>query len=125
MSTLNLENQFGEVSKNQILPSSSGVPLPAQASGTVVANLTGSSAQPSAVTLQALSTKLPAKAQITAISALATPVSPITIALSTSNTYSDAAVNTAVNAALTTAVADLQAQLTQMNAILSALKQVV
>lgn len=52
----------------------------------------------------------------------ASAASPITIALSTSDTYSDSAVNTAVNAALVTAVADINALETKINAILAALQ---
>jgi hypothetical protein len=117
--TLNLVNQFGEESLNTVVGGDfDGVPI---ASNTILANLTGSTANPSANTIQAVANKLPAKAGITAISAEAAATA-ITIALSTSNTYSDAAVNSAVNAALVTVVADINAAITQMNAILAAMK---
>ncbi len=122
--TLNVVNQFGETSIGKVLPSSDlplGQPV---ADGSIISNISGGSAAPSANTLLAISDKLPAKTGVTAIAALSTPVSAITITLSTSNTYSDAAVKAAVDAALVTVVADLQAQLTQMNAILAQLKVV-
>lgn len=50
------------------------------------------------------------------------PASAITIALSTADTYTDSAVNTAVNAALATVRTDVNADRTQINAILTALK---
>lgn len=68
--------------------------------------------------LQSLATGLPAKAGITSLSALTSPVAAITVTTAGGNTYTDAAINTA----LASAVADLQTQLTQMNAILAALK---
>lgn len=125
MGTLNnitLKNQFGETSINQIVDSD-GVPLPPQATLTVVANLTGGSATPTAVTTQALANKLPAKAGVQSISAEGA-AGAVTIALSTSNTYSDAAVNTAVNTALASVVTELNAAITAVNAILAALKVV-
>jgi len=45
----------------------------------------------------------------------------VTIALSTSNTYTDAAVNTAVNAALVTVIADINALKDAINALRTAL----
>lgn len=51
-----------------------------------------------------------------------TAATAITIALSTSDTYTDSAVNTAVNTALGTVVTDMNATRTQINAILTALK---
>ena len=77
---------------------------------------------PIAESIQAVSDKLPAKTGVASVSALATPLSAITIALSTSNTYTDAAVNTAVNTALASAVADMQLLVTKVNALLAALK---
>lgn len=118
--TLNLVNQFGEESLNYVLPSSNLPGAEPIAATSVVANLTAGSAQPVAVTLQAFANKEPAKAGVTAISALATPVSAITVTTAGGNTYSDAA----INAALVTVVSDLQAQLTQMNLILAQLKVV-
>lgn len=72
--------------------------------------------------LQSLSTALPAKSEVVAITAEAAATA-ITIALATSNTYSDAAVNAAVNAALVTVVAKLNAIITQANSLLAALQQ--
>lgn len=119
-----LKNQFGEESINNVLPGGTTVPgIEPIAAHTVLMNNTGASAQPAAVAVQAVSNALPAKAGVTAISAEAAATA-ITIALSTSNTYSDAAVNSAVNAALVTAVADINAAITQINAILAALKVV-
>lgn len=60
--------------------------------------------------LQALANAFPPKAGVTSIPALGT----VTIALSTSNTYTDAAVNVAVNAALATIVSKLNAVLAAM-----------
>jgi hypothetical protein len=118
-----LKDQYGDETDNYVLPGGTTLPGAAPvAAHTVMANVTGSSATPSAVALQTFANDLPPNAAVAAITPLATPVSPITIALSTSNTYTDAAVNAAVNAALASAVADLQAQLTQMNAILAALQ---
>lgn len=118
--SLNLENQFGEVSKNVVLPSSTLPGAEPIAATSVVANLTAGAIVPVAVTLQAFQNKAPAKAGVTAITALATPVVAVTVTTAGGNTYSDAAINTAL-AAL---VADLQTQLTQMNAILAQLKVV-
>lgn len=101
MAKLVLENQFGEVSDNYILDGSE-----------------------TAEATQAFSNALPAKAGVTAIAAIPTPITAITIALSTANTYTDAAVNAAVNAALVTVVADLTTQLSKINAILAAMKVV-
>jgi hypothetical protein len=50
------------------------------------------------------------------------PAGAITIALSTSDTYTDSAVNSAVNAALSTVRTDINADRTQINAILAALR---
>lgn len=122
LNQLSLKNQFGETSINQVL-STSIIDLPAQAANTVIANLTGSSAVPTAATVLALSNRLPAKTGVTAISAESVATA-ITIALSTSNTYTDAAVNAAVNGALVTVVADINAAIAQINAILAALKVV-
>lgn len=118
-----LENQFGEESINQVLGGTASLTSPI-AANSVLANDTGSSALPLAVTYANISQHLPAKSGITAISSLATPITAVTIALSTSNTYSDSAVNTAVNAALVTVVADMQTQLTAINAMLAALKAI-
>lgn len=109
--TLVLKNQFGEESVNKVLTGSTeGLPIGAN---TISANLTGASAVPTGTSTQAVANKLPAKTGVTAISA--NPA--VTIALSTSNTYTDAAVNAAVNAALASVVADI-------NALLAALKVV-
>lgn len=118
---LNLQNQFGETSINNVLGGDfDGVPI---AANTILANLTGASATPIGNTTLAVANKLPAKTGVTAISA-ESAATAITIALSTSNTYTDAAVNAAVNAALVTVVADINAAITQMNSILAALKVV-
>jgi hypothetical protein len=110
MTTINLENQFGEVSKNTVLPSGSGVlPLPTQATLTAVANLTAGTAAPIAVTLQALANKCPAKAGVTATGALGA----VTVTTAGGDTYSDAALNTA-----------LATIVTQLNAVLAAIKVV-
>ena len=50
------------------------------------------------------------------------PADAVTIALSTSDTYSDAAVNTAVNAALASVITDINAANTKINAILASLQ---
>jgi hypothetical protein len=71
--------------------------------------------------LQSLSTAMPAKAEVTALSAESAS-GAVTIALSTSNTYTDAAVNAAVNTALASVVTQLNAIITQANALLAALK---
>jgi len=119
-----LKNQFGEESINNILPGGTTLPVADPvAAHTVLMNNTGATAVPSAVAVQSVSNALPAKAGVTAISAEAL-ASAITIALSTSDTYTDAAVNAAVNAALVTVVADINAAITQINAILAALKVV-
>lgn len=120
MNTLFLENQFGEISENYITGGNSPS-IAAIATNTVVANLTGGSAVATAVTVQALANKLPAKTGVAAISAEAASVA-VTIALSTGNTYSDAAVNTAVNTGLASVNTALNVAITQMNAILAALK---
>lgn len=118
-----MKNQFGEESINTVLTGGTNVPAVTPiANGTVVANVSGVSAQAAAVAVQTISDKLPAKTGVTAIAALSTPVTAITIALSTGDTYTDAAVNSAVNGALTTVVADLQLLVTKANAILAALK---
>lgn len=118
--TLNLENQFGEVTIGHVLSGNANLATPIAAS-TILSNLTGGSAAPIGNTLQSVSTKLPAKSGITALSALSTPVTAITVTTSGGNTYSDAA----INVALASVVADLQTQLTQVNAMLAALKAVV
>lgn len=126
MSTLVLKNQFGEQSENTVI---AGTDLPGvgpAATLTVLSNLTGGTAQMSANTTQAIANKLPAKAGVQSVVAIPSPVSAITIALSTSggNTYTDAAVNSAVNTALASVVTDLQTQLDKINVILAALKVV-
>lgn len=118
---INMVNQFGEESSNSVLPSSTLPDVSPIAAGTILANLSGSAAVASAQLLQTVSTKLPAKAGVTAISALATPVAAITVTTAGGNTYSDAA----INVALASVVADLQTQLTAVNALLAALKAVV
>lgn len=118
--TLNLENQFGEVSIGHVLSGNANLATPI-ATHTILSNLTGSSAAPIGNTFQAVSTILPAKSGITALSALSTPVTAITVTTAGGNTYSDSAINTALAAV----VADLQTQLTQVNAMLAALKAVV
>ena len=119
-----LVNQFGEKTNNYI-PGGSNIdlatPIDAQK---LVGNLSGSSALPAALALQTVANKLPAKAGVTSISALGTTVSAITTTLSTSNTYSDAAVKSAVDTALVSVVADLQALQTQLNLVLAQLKVV-
>lgn len=119
---ITLKNQFGEISVNQIL-GSAVVPLPAQAAHTVVANNTAGSAVPTAVPVQSIANALPAKAGVTAISAEAAAVAT-TITLSTSNTYSDAAVKAAVDTGLAAVNTSLNAAITQINAILAAMKVV-
>lgn len=122
-STIFLENQFGEKTENWIIGGTNPVGTTPVAAHTVVMNNTGSSALPSGVAVQAVANALPAKAGVTAISAEAVATA-ITIALSTSDTYTDAAVNSAVNGALVTVVADINAAIAQINAILAALKVV-
>lgn len=119
MSKLILKNQFGEESINDVLSGSGVGPEPTK---TVMANDTGGSAAPTAVPFQTFSNHLPAKAGVTSIAAIPTPVTAITITLSTGDVYTDAAVKAAIDAALVTVVADLQTQLTKVNAILAALK---
>lgn len=51
-----------------------------------------------------------------------TTAGAVTIALSTANTYTDAAVNTAVNTALASLITDINADRTTINQILTALK---
>lgn len=69
-----LKNQFGEESINNVLPGGTTVPgIEPVAAHTVIMNNTGASAQPSAVAVQSVSNALPAKAGVTAISAVATP----------------------------------------------------
>lgn len=119
-----LKNQFGEESINNVLPGGTTLPgLEPIAAHSVLMNNTGASAVASAVAVQAVANALPSKAGVTAISAEAAATA-ITIALSTSDTYTDAAVNAAVNGALVTVVADINAAITQINAILAALKVV-
>ncbi len=119
-----LKNQFGEESINNVLPGgTTAIGIEPMAAGTLLANLTGSTALPTAATKLAVANALPAKTGVTAISAEALATA-ITIALSTSDTYSDAAVNAAVNGALVTVVADVNAAIAQINAILAALKVV-
>lgn len=122
MAQIVLENQFGETSINQVMEGTDLPDLEPIADGTVLANISGAADLASAVTIQAFSNKSPAKTGVTSVAALSTPLSAITIALSTSDTYSDAAVNNAVNAALVTAVADMQLLVTKVNALLAALK---
>lgn len=120
-----LENQFGEQSINAILEGTDWSPAVAPAATkTVFANDTGGSAVPTAVPYATFSQHLPAKSGVTALSAEAA-ASAITIALSTSNTYTDAAVNSAVNTALGTVVTQLNTLITQANALLAALKAIV
>ena len=122
MAQIVLENQFGEVSINQVIDGTDLPDLGPIANNTMLGNFSGGSALAAAYTNQAVANKLPSKAGVTAITALATPVTAITITLSTGDTYTDAAVKAAVDAALVTVVADLQSQLTQMNTILAQLK---
>lgn len=91
------------------------------ATNTILGNFTGGSALPVAQTVQAVANKLPAKTGVAAISA-ESPAVASSIALSTSNTYTDAAVNSAVNTALTAVNVSLNAAITQLNAILAAVK---
>lgn len=118
--TLNIENQFGEVSQGVVLSGSANLAAPI-ATKTILSNLTTGSAAPSGNTLADVSQILPAKTGITAISALASPVTAITVTTAGGVTYSDAAINTA----LASVVTDLQTQLTAINAMLAALKAIV
>lgn len=119
-----LVNQFGEESINSVQSAGTDVAaaLPI-ADSTILGNISGVLAAAAALTTLQVSNKLPAKTGVTAISPAADP-SAQTIGLSTSNTYTDAAVNTAVN----TALSSLNGQLTTINqklsAILAALKVV-
>lgn len=124
MAKIVLKNQFGEESINEVLPGTDLPDLGPIADGTMLGNFSGAAALASAITNQNVANKLPAKTGVTAISAIPTPITAITIALSTGDTYTDAAVNAAVNAALATAVSDMQTQLTKINAILAAIKVV-
>lgn len=60
-------------------------------------------------------------AAVTAVAAEST-AGAVTIALSTSNTYTDAAVNAAVNTALASVVSELNTAITKINELLTALK---
>lgn len=84
---------------------------------TIVAMADKKAGQELTTAIDALHVAAPA-ADVAANSAAAA----ITIALSTGDTYTDAAVNTAVNTALSTVRTDINADRTQINAILTALK---
>jgi len=107
---ITLTNEFGEKTMNKINEVNI-VPLPSQATLTVVANLTAGSAVPSAVTTQALANKLPSKAGVEAITAIAVADAPVQTGL-----YVQADVQ---------AIADLaNANKAKINEILAALKVV-
>lgn len=73
MSQINLTNQFGETSLNQIQPGGDFPALEPIANNTVLANISGGLADAAAVTLQNFSNILPAKAGIASITAIADP----------------------------------------------------
>ncbi len=102
-SDLIIKNQFGEQSQNEILGGDAVLTLPIGA-GTILANLTGGSAVPTGTAKQTVSNALPAKAGVTAISALGT----VTVVDNT---------KASIDTALATIVA-------AQNAILAALKVV-
>lgn len=122
---INAQQQQGEPQILTVI--TEGTTLPgavAAADGTILSNISGASALMANNTLLAVTNKAPAKTAVTAVSALATPLTAITIALSTGDTYTDAAVNTAVNTALASAVSDMQLLVTKVNALLAAIKTV-
>lgn len=69
--TIVLTNQFGETSINDINPGGTLSIIEPVAAGSVLANITGSSAVATAVLLPAFIQKAPAKTGITALSPLA------------------------------------------------------
>lgn len=99
---MTLTNEFGEKTRNKINEVTI-IPLPAQATVTVVANLTGSSAAPIAVTTQALANKMPAKAGVTSLTVSAVADAAVT------------AVADAPAAAVAYAQADVQAMVDLLN----------
>lgn len=119
-----LENQFGEKSINAVLPGGTSLPgVEPIAAHTILGNNTASAAVATGLPVLTVANALPAKTGVTAITA-ETAATAITIALSTGDVYTDDAVNTAVNAALVTAVSEINAVITKANAILAALKVV-
>lgn len=105
-----LKNQYGEESINDVLPGGTTANIAAPiATNTILANLTGGTAAPTAATILAVANKLPAKTGITAITALATADAP-----TQSASYVQADVQ-----AIATLANDLKAKL---NAILAAMK---
>lgn len=105
MSQLVLINQFGEESINQVQSTGTTVPgVAPMATKTILANLTGGTAVPTAATVLAVANALPAKTGVTAIAALGT----VTVADNT---------KPSIDTALATIVA-------QLNAILAAVKVV-
>lgn len=109
-STIILTNQFGEQTTNSIDGGTNPVSAPV-AAGTVLSNLSGSSANIAANTLLAVANKAPAKTAVTAVATLAT---------------ADAAAQSAsyVQADVQTIATLANALKVQVNAILAALKTV-
>lgn len=108
---MTIKNQFGETSICQVV-SVSTIPLPAQAAGTIVANLTNASAKPTAVTKQALADAVPAKTGVAALTAIAVADAPAAAVV-----YTQADVQAMVDL--------INANKAALNALLAALKVVV